>query len=496
MAQAIEPDIELPLERSLDPENWDTIRALGHRIVDESLDYLKDVRSRPVWRPIPLDVKRTFHTGVPVEGIGADAAYEEFRERVLPFPTGNIHPRFWGWVLGSGTPFGALSDLLAATMNCNCWGNETAAADVEGQVIEWFKTIFGFPAEASGLLVTGASVANMLGLAVARNAKSGFDIFGSGLTGLDERPVLYCSTETHNSVEKAVMLLGLGAGSLRQIATDANYQLDLQALEQAIQTDRAAGHKPFAVVANVGTVNTGAIDDVGAIADVARAHDLWLHVDGAFGALVALAPQHRDKVAAIARADSLAFDFHKWLHVPFDAGCVLVRDRAIHAQAFAPAAGYLAHEARGPGSGEHWFNELGMELSRGFRALKVWMSLKEHGIRRYGEQIDQNISQARYLARLVEDTAGLELCAPAPLNIVCFRVKPRLTDRAEANALNREVLLRLQERGIAVPSATMLSGRYVIRVSITNHRTERRDLHTLIEAVLAIADEVRTEEGP
>ncbi|MDQ6827266.1 MAG: pyridoxal-dependent decarboxylase, partial [Gemmatimonadota bacterium] len=220
-----------------------------------------------------------------------------------------------------------------------------------------------------------------------------------------------------------------------------------------------------------------------------------MHVDGAFGAMAALAPNAIDRVSGMARADSLAFDLHKWLYVPFDAACVLVRDAAAHRRAFSPQASYLAHETRGTGSGVHWFNELGMELSRGFRALKVWMSIKEHGVARYGEQIAQNIAQAGYLAELVTSSRELELCAPVPLNIVCFRVRSKTESPAELNALNRELLVRLQERGIAVPSSTMLEGRYVIRVAITNHRSRREDFDLLVRAVVELAGEVRRETG-
>ncbi|MDQ6828900.1 MAG: pyridoxal-dependent decarboxylase, partial [Gemmatimonadota bacterium] len=351
-------------ERSLDPdgpEEWKAMRVLGHRMLDDMLDSLEQVRQRPVWRPMPGDTKAWFDAPAPVEGDGAERAYEDFRRHVQPYPTGNTHPRFWGWVLGSGTPLGMLSDMLAAGFNPNCWGNETGAAYVEGQVIAWLKALMRFPSDASGLLVTGCSMANLIGISVGRNVKSGMDLAGRGLVGLQQAPVLYCSTETHNSVDKAALLLGLGAAAVRKIPVNASYQIDIDALLAAIAEDRGAGLHPFAIVANAGTVNTGAIDDLNRIADIAATQDLWMHVDGAFGAMAALEPNAIDRVSGMERADSLAFDLHKWLYVPFDAACVLVRDAAAHRRAFSPPASYLAHETRGTGSGVHWFNELGME---------------------------------------------------------------------------------------------------------------------------------------
>ena len=480
-------------ETSLDPNDWDDMRELGHRMVDDMLGYLEHVRDRPAWRPMPADVKSFFRQPLSEDGIGAEAAYRDFVRYVLPYPSGNIHPRFWGWVYGTGTPLGALSDFLAATVNPNVWGNENGAAYVEGQVIDWFREIFRFPPTASGLLVTGGSVANMIGLAVGRNAKSGIRIDGDGLVGLSQPPRLYCSTETHSSVEKATVLLGLGSGSIRRIPVNRDFQVDVGALRTAIDEDRRAGFHPFAIIGNAGTVNTGAIDDLDALADLATEQSMWFHVDGAFGAMLALSPELSSRVEGISRADSLAFDLHKWLYVPFDAGCILVRDRALHAHAFSPPAGYLAHEDRGAASGEHWFNELGMELTRGFRALKVWMSLKEFGPRRYGQQIAQNVAQAQYLGERLNASAVLELHTPVTMNIVCFRVKPRTTDAMTPNALTREVLLRLQERGIAVPSATTIAGTYLIRVAICNHRTRRSDLDMLVACAEEITAEVRRE---
>lgn len=480
-------------ERSLDPQDWDSLRALGHRMVDDMLDYLRDLRARPAWQPLPESVRERFHDAVPMQGIGAEAAYEEFRTSVLPYPVGNIHPRFWGWVKGAGTPTGMLSEMLAGAMNTNAWGTEQAASEVECQVLDWFKSVLGFPADASGLLTTGGSVANLIGICVARNACTEFDATGDGWPEHAARARLYCSDETHNSVVKAAMVTGLGAAAVRKIPARADFTVDVAALRDAIETDVAAGDRPFCIVANVGTVNTGAIDDVRALSEIARAHGAWLHVDGAFGALAALAPEYRELRDVLALADSIAFDLHKWLSVPYDCGCVLVRDAAMHRASFSPPASYLASESRGTASGHAWFNGLGLELSRGFRALKAWMLIKEHGFERLGAQIAQNVAQARTLASLVEAAPELELVAPVPLNIVCFRYRHGELPDAVLDEINREVLIRMQERGIAVPSATVVGGRYVLRVANVNHRSRTEDFVALVDAARAIGQEVVAE---
>lgn len=488
-------EVNLPAafrERSLDPGDWTAIRSLGHRMVDDMLDYLEHVRARPAWQAIPDDVRNHFRTSVPAAGLGAAAVYDEFRRYILPYPTGNIHPRFWGWVMGAGTPSGMLAELLTGGMNANAWGSEQVASEVEGQVLAWFKELFGFPEFASGLLTTGGSVANLVGLCAARNARAGFD----AEHGWDPRapsPLLYCSTETHNSIAKSAAVLGFGAAAIRRIAVNADYTIDVTALRVAIEADHANGQRAFCIVGNAGTVTTGATDDLQALANLARAHGAWLHIDGAFGALATLAPGFDTLRMALAEADSLAFDLHKWLSVPYDCGCVLVRDSVTHRAAFSAAASYLAHDARGAAAGHHRFNELGLELSRGFRALKVWMLIKEYGVTRLGEQIAQNIAQARALGERIQSTPHLELVTPVALNVVCFRARPAGIPEFELNALNREVLLRLQERGIAVPSGASLGNQFVLRAAIVNHRSRYDDLVVLIDAVRAITAEVVEE---
>lgn len=482
-------------EESLDPESWEEFRAHGHAVLDELMDYLRTVRDRPAWKPVPPDVRAALRVPLPREGGGLEASWDALRRSVLPYPWGNIHPRFWGWVNGTGSPSGALAELATAVINTNAGGGHQAAPYVEEQVIDWCKAMVGFPAEASGVLVTGGSVANLVGLAAARDAGDP-RIGEEGAGVVTGGAVFYASAQTHNSVDKAVRLLGLGQRALRSIPVDAEFRIDVAALERAIAADRAAGRKPFCVIGNAGTVNTGAIDDLTALAEICRRDGLWFHVDGAFGALAAISESLKPLVRGMERADSIAFDLHKWLYMPYDVGCVLVRDREAHRRPFATKASYLAREARGAAPNDHDPGSLGPELSREFRGLKVWMLLKEHGIAKYARLIEQNVQQAKYLAALVHRHAELELMAPVPLNIVCARYvgsrEPGTgSDRDEhLNAVNREVLFRIQEQGIAVPSATTLNGRFAIRVAITNHRSRREDFEVLVDAMVKIGSEV------
>jgi len=483
-------------EETLDPESWEEFRAHGHRVLDELLDWLRDVRERPAWQPVPPDVRAALRAPLPMQGEGLDSAWNDFRRLVLPYPWGNVHPRFWGWVVGTGSPSGALAELTTAVFNVNAWGGHQASAWVEDQVLDWCRALVGFPFDASGLLVTGGSMANLVALAAARDAVAE-TIAPEGLRAHPQQLVFYASTETHNSVDKAIRVLGIGSRGLRAIPVGADFRIDLAALAAAIAEDRAAGRWPCCVVGNAGTVNTGAIDDLEAISELCRREKLWFHVDGAFGALAALSDELSPLVRGMDRADSVAFDLHKWLYMPYDVGCVVVRDPAILRRSFGPHASYLAPLERGAATGEHDYSALGPELSREFRALKVWMLLKEHGTVKYARLIRQNVAQARYLANRVHHHPELELLAPVPLNIVCLRYNKGSGEgtggreqEERLNAMNREVLMRIQERGIAVPSATMLNGRFAIRVAIVNHRSRVEDFDALVDAVVEIGREV------
>ncbi|MER9857749.1 MULTISPECIES: aspartate aminotransferase family protein [unclassified Mesorhizobium] len=488
---AVQENLGLVAEETLDPLDWADVQALSHRVIDDAVDYLRDVRDRPVWREMPADVREAFSAPLPRSPASLDAVYAEVSRTVMSYPMGNIHPRFWSWYMGSSNFTGALGDFLAAIQGSNLGGGNHAAGLMDSQVVNWCKEMLGFPASAGGTLVSGGSMANIIGLTVARNVKAGIDVREHGVAAIEKPLRFYGSEQIHSCHRKAMEALGLGNRALRRIPTDAGLRIDIAALRAAITEDRAAGFKPACVIGTAGTVNTGAIDDLQALAKLAHEEGLWFHVDGCIGALIAIAPENAHRVAGIERADSVALDPHKWLHAPFEVGCALVRDAAAHRGAFAVTPEYLESTPRGLASGE-WLHDYGLQTSRGFRALKVWMALKQHGVEKFGRLIDQNIAQAVYLAGLIEAAPRLQLAASPTVNIVCFRYQPGLTGEA-LKALNMEIMLRLQEQGIAALSDTTVHGEHWLRVAITNHRTRREDLDLLVHETVRLGHDIATQ---
>jgi len=481
MDTALKPDAFTLDQGDLDPGDWSETRAQAHRMLDDILDYVEDIRERPVWRPIPPEAREAMRAPLPVAPSELAEAHRIFLASVLPYATGNVHPGFMGWVHGGGTVPGLLGEMLAAGLNANLGGRDHMPIEVERQIQRWMAEVFDFPASASGIFVTGSSMANFMGVLVARTSALGSRVRRAGLDGASL--VAYAAASTHSCVRRAMEMSGLGSDALRILPVDANWRMDLGALRETLVRDRKAGLTPFLVVGTAGTVDTGAIDPLDALATLAQEEGLWFHVDGAYGALGMLSPVLAPMLDGIQRADSIAMDFHKWGQVPYDAGYLLVRDGARHREAFASPAAYLRREARGLAAGHDWPCDFGPDLSRGFRALKTWFTLKVHGTRRLGAMMERTCRLARYLQARVEAWPQLELLAPANLNIVCFRHRGMAPDD-----LNGRIVTELHETGVAAPSTTTILGQLAIRAAIVNHRTRAEDIDKLVAAVLELGE--------
>lgn len=385
--------------------------------------------------------------------------------------------RFFGYVMGSGEPVGALGDFFASVINQNAtaWRSGPATAVIERTVVSWLADALGCPG-FSGTLTSGGSLANLMGLAMAREAKAPAN--GAGATG----GVVYASSEVHMSMGKAVALLGLGRDNLRLLPTDADLRMDLAALRRAISDDRAAGRVPMAVVASAGTIVTGSIDPIAEIVEIARAEDLWVHVDGAYGAPAALAVP--ELFRGLGDVDSLSLDAHKWLYQPLDCSVLFYRDPAAARRAFSLTDDYAAALSEDPIEGQVFFEET-VELSRRVRALKLWLSLRYHGLRAFRESIAGNMAQARRLAALVDDEPDLERLADVALSAVCFRWTAG--DPAMLDEANAAILDRVNRRGRVYLSNGTVGGHFALRACITNHRTTDADVDAVVDEVLAAA---------
>ena len=473
--------ISTEANETLDPNDWKGFRAQGHRMLDDILDYIETIRDRPVWQPMTDEVRARMRGTFPSQPADLAEVHGEFLRDILPFAVGNVHPGFMGWVHGGGTPAGMLAEMLAAGLNANVGGRDQAPLELERQVVRWMREIFGFPEGATGLFVTGTSMANFIAVTIARDAALGFDVRRRGVAAKEKQLTAYASTGVHGCIAKALDLSGIGSDALRLIRTDNRYRVDLATLEKAIRWDRDAGLTPFLVVGTAGTVDTGAIDDLAGLADLCQREKLWFHVDGAYGALARLAPDLAPRLEGIERADSLGFDFHKWGQVPYDAGFLLVRDNALHLNAFSTGAAYLTRSDRGLAAGSPWPCDFGPDLSRGFRALKTWFTLKVYGTDALGAAISRTCELARYLESRIAETQELELMAPVELNIVCFRYRAEEPDR-----VNEKIIIGLQESGIVAPSSTVIGGRVAIRAAIVNHRTGRAEIDALVQNTLSL----------
>jgi glutamate/tyrosine decarboxylase-like PLP-dependent enzyme len=475
-------------------EIWtaDEIRRIGYRVVDLIANHLAALPDKSVFRPVPRDrIETFFSTPPPDDPSSPDDILRLFEEQVEPYPFGNGHPRFWGWVNSPPAVMGIFADALAAAMNPSCAGGNHAAIYVERQVTSWMRSMLGFPAESMGLLVSGGSMATMTALAVSRHVKSGVDVRVDGLRNASAA-AFYLSSEAHSCARKAIELLGFGSVAVRTIPVDEEYRMSVEALETAIEHDMAGQVRPIAVIATGGSTNTGAIDDLSAIASVCRRHDVWMHVDAAYGGPAILTGEYSAVLRSISQADSVALDPHKWLFVPVEAGLVLVRDAEAMRSTFSLVPPYIRQSgSAGEVYGLPWFSEYGFQQTRGFRALKVWMTMLQFGLSGFQQAIEENIGLARYLADCVSRSPDLALMAPCGLSVVCFRyVGARERSEDEIAAINRALLERLQLGGEAFLTSTELRGRYVLRACFVNYRSRRDDVDRMLDAVRTIGREL------
>jgi glutamate/tyrosine decarboxylase-like PLP-dependent enzyme len=439
-------------------------------------DSLETLRERPLWQPPTHEARRRYRAALPRAPGRLEDAHAQFMGDIAPYGSGNRHPGFMGWVQGGGTPVGMLAEMLAGGLNANLGGRDHMPIEVERQVVAWMAELFGFGPKASGIFLTGTSLANLCAVMIARDRALGAGVRADGVG--DPGIAAYASKAVHACIVRAMDMTGLGANRLRLIATDDQGRISLAALERAIAADRAAGIKPFLIVGSAGTVDIGAIDDLDGLAETAAREGATFHVDGALGALGVLAGKVAPLLKGIERADSLALDFHKLGQAPYDAGLLLVRDAAAHKRTFSYGdAPYLRHAERGLAGGEWWPCDFGPDLSRSFRALKVWFMLKTYGLDALGEVIGGACELAQDLAARVEESPELELMAPVGLNIVCFGYR---------GGDNAAIVADLHEAGRVAPSTTTLAGRVAIRAAIVNHRTKPEDIEALVEGVLAL----------
>jgi aromatic-L-amino-acid decarboxylase len=461
----------------------DEIRDWANSITQFIIDYLGELRDRPVYRHTSSrEIREGLDSKFPIEAIDFDSLLKVFRETIVPFSRHNAHPRMFGYVQSPGTPIGAFADLLASTLNANLtiWRSAPAAVELERLTIDWIRQILGFPAEAGGLFVSGGSMANLAALAAARQTKD--NSLG--------RLRMYASSATHFSITKAAAILGIGRENVQHVAVDERFRMRVDDLVARINADLKAGYVPFCVVGNAGTVDTGAVDPLHEIRDVADRFQLWMHVDGSYGAFAILAESAKNLFTGMEQADSIALDPHKWLYLPVDVGCVIYRNPEAARAAFAHEAEYT--RMFGEEADEAFVCwDYGPELSRRFRALKVWMLLKGVGLERLSNAIESNLACARYLESMVRASEDFEMVAPIELSIFCFRHVPaqlRNQPPKAIDAFNERLLVALQRDGSSYLSNATVGGRFALRGCVLNYRTTPRDMEILLDDLRRVAN--------
>ncbi len=471
------------------PEDF---RRLGYQLVDNIADFMASVPGRPAApTETPSEIRAALKADAPLPEHGTDPAQilAEASDLLFNYSTLNGHPRFLGYITAAAAPLGALGDLLAASVNPNVGGGPLSpmATEIEAQTIRWIAELLGYPTTCGGLMVSGGNVANFTAFVAARRARATWDVRAAGMNG--PRLCVYTSAETHTWIQKAADLFGLGTDSIRWLPTDAALRMDTAALRQAIADDLAQGYVPFLVVGTAGSTSTGAIDPLREIAAICREHKLWFHVDGAYGAPAAALPDAPADLKALSEADSVAIDPHKWLYTPLEAGCVLVRDAKTLLDAFSYHPIYYHFDEESAAEAHINYYEYGLQNSRGFRALKVWLSLRQVGRAGYVQMIGEDIQVARGLYRLAGARPELE-AGTQGLSVTTFRYVPAgLTpgdEQAEAylNQLNEALLTRLQKEGAVYFSNAVVRGKYLLRGCIVNFRTSLADIQVMPEIVV------------
>jgi aromatic-L-amino-acid/L-tryptophan decarboxylase len=485
-----------PIEIS--PEEF---RRIGHEVIDQIADFLKSLPERRVTpHERPSTVRAQLPKGaMPEAGQEPGALLRETEKLLFEHSLFNGHPRFWGYISSSAAPIGALGDLLAATVNPNVggWGPAPIASEIEGQVVRWIAELLGYPSDCGGILVSGGNMANFVGILAARRAQAQWDVRKQGLQQSDKgrRLRLYASQEAHTWVQKVTDLFGFGTDSISWISTDDQLRMNLTELRSRIRADREGGDVPFAVVGTAGTVSSGAIDPLPELAAICREESLWFHVDGAYGGLAAMLSEAPPELKGLREANSVAIDPHKWLYVPLEAGCILVRKPEQLRDAFSYRPAYYRLDEEEPAINYH---EYGPQNSRSFRALKVWLALRQAGRAGYQRMIGEDIALARELGDRVKENRELELGAQG-LSITTFRYRP--SDRADGsetnekylNDLNGALLLRLQESGEAYVSNAVIRGKFYLRACIVNFRTTIADINVLPALVIRLGSELHRE---
>ncbi len=475
-------------EETLDPENWEQMKKLGSRMLDDLMDYLQNIREEPFHSPTKEAIEKIY-APLTNQGEGEEKVYEIMKNYVIPYSMKFIKPQFWGLVCGAGSPFGVLSEMLRASIN---YGDEPfiVGGHLIKQSLDWIKELLELPEEYSGAFVSGGSEANFTGLAVARNVKAEVDVKKEGVQLVPKRMTLYCSEEAHACLDRSVELLGLGNDSLRWIKTDDDMKMDTDSLREAIKEDKEAGFHPFCVVGTAGSTNTGAYDDLQELRSIADKENMWLHVDGAFGSWVKLSDTHRHLADGIEYTDSLAVDLHKWMNMPYAIACAFIRDPYSHFSTFVYGHDTEYLDSSMDIAGDVLNNpfNLSLALSRAGYSVKAYMLLRAYGRDKYCKLVQQNIDQINYLGELVRREPNLEITVPIISNVLCFRYFRDAVSDADLDEVNRMIMYELWKINWGMISDTRIKGKYTLRVCNVNHRTTFRDFDILIEEVTNIGD--------